>query len=168
MAFPMAGTSITIRLPAVTARKEATLDQLLPPLIALRIVVEAGIHDPNKKQAVCDAVHPIIVRDINPKILEVIFSEDPTYFHTSPPPKNWQKALKNVDGIESSVRSLIRFAYDDDIGEDVVRKKVTGCVNVILTTVNTARFFDELRASPAGEHIKPIRIRRDYTRNIYN
>lgn len=155
MPFPLDLVTIDQRKSEVEKKKYEVFDEVLSDLIATRIMVEACVYDYETKKVVSNIVKANLEKKLNPTLIEIVFSSNELHFHDcARPPKPWQVAVRNHDMIEKNLRDLVKFAYANDIGKDVVRKKVVGCTNAVLLYVNSVNFIQYLCGSDARNYIK--------------
>lgn len=150
MSFPLGPEYIQRVRPIIAEKKNQTFDNELCHIIKRRAIVHYSIRTPEEYERVTTVLSKIVRAEVNDAILTVIFSDNPLLFHDTSVPKQRQILYKIEDNIRKTIRNLIEEAYEeayngeDQIDRDVVRKKVTGCLNAIAVIINNKNFFKTL------------------------
>ncbi len=124
------------------AHKIKLFDPILAECIAKRIIIKEFYYDEKKMQRSTKNILRLLVKEVNPKILDIIFSEDPLESHMLKIPRNQQQVFRIHNDVSFAIKNVIRQAYRGrKIHNRYVRQKTVGCLIHILNTVNNDRYI---------------------------
>jgi hypothetical protein len=161
MVFPLDEGSKASRRTAAREHKRETLDSVIADLIVRRLIALDIILERTRHRQAQEDLIELLDQDVNPAMLDAIFSDNPLLFHDVTVDKKYQMYLRSEDRMTAALKKVILFAYDYDIDHKVLAKKQIGCRNFILAMVNQYEFGERMRGASLSRR-NPVNRRKTY------
>lgn len=119
----------------LSAWKIENFDPILSRIVSIHVISRMKLRNRPAQEHVDHIVRPIIIRDINPTIIEFITDPDLTF------KDRLNKNSRRVYSIEDKTRSKIRkmiseFYADKDFSRKKIREKTEDCCRMLEVIIN--------------------------------
>lgn len=141
--IPLSPEEITRSRPRVQQIKEDKFDESLTTIVNNR-AIQLAIVEASDRARLATILLPTIREHVDVTVLEIIFHENPLHYHDCCKNKTAQLLYRAEDTLRKLSRELIEEAYNNDIPNEIRRKKVVGCINAVCCIVNSEDFYRAL------------------------